>query len=246
MNILATWLCSDGCIDNACEEGIGFCLYGCTEGGYGPFCCAHSLFGRLCIEICQPNCEFCISNSSCEKCNTGFYGSKCLNCPEHCLKCSSSSSCPVCYAGYFGTYCNKQCSNGCIVKVCEKVTGKCRFGCRLHYTGPHCSECKSGYHGENCTETCSTGCVEEDCLSNGTCTHGCKSDNFTGDNCYVKDGINDTTGVNTESEIGNVVYVHFFSINLSNLKYSCQDIVNSLSHLYDYTIAIHNLDEPPT
>ena len=75
-----------------------------------------------------------------------------------------------------------------------------------------------GYHGKDCTDKCSHGCADSLCLFNGTCTHGCESEKYIGDNCSVPDGINDITGENTVHVIGNYVYVHLSSINWSSFK----------------------------
>ena len=199
MHVSAAWSCSDGCKDNDCDEGYGRCLKGCKPNRDGYYCCQSGFYGRLCDEPCPSNCKLCIHSYLCKQCTRGYYGRSCNQCPEHCYQCSSSSKCSVCYVGYFGTTCTEQCPSGCKFNYCEKVTGICRVGCRHNYDGLHCSECKRGYYGEDCTETCSPGCIDGVCLSNGTCTRGCNSDMFSGDNCYIKD---DTTDITGESETG--------------------------------------------
>ena len=159
---------------------------------------------------CPPNCESCESDTVCNTCNLGYYGRNCSQCPEHCYRCSSDSNCSTCDTGYFGTTCTHNCSPGCKYNYCETVTaGKCRFGCRHNFSGSHCLECISGYHSETCTERCSPGCIDGVCLSNGKCTHGCKSDMYIGDTCCTKADTNCTTYVNTESGLGNVFYPLF-------------------------------------
>ena len=199
--------CLDGCARGVCDGYSGQCVNMCIPGRSGPFCCLHGYHGSDCNSTCLLNCFFCTSSSSCITCFGGFYGNRCTQCPEHCTRCSSGTICSACDNGFFGRTCTKRCSPGCKLGSCYSETGRCNYKCRYNYDGLNCSECKIGFHGDDCTEKCSHGCIDGVCLFNGKCVHGCKSDSYIGDNCHITDGTNGTPDVNTESVIGNVVYV---------------------------------------
>ena len=196
--------CFNGCKGGTCEGFSVGCLKPCKQGKTHIFCCPKGSHGIYCTESCIPNCNLCMSSSSCLECNIGYYGINCSQCTEHCYQCSSKNNCSVCDLGFFGKTCTEHCSPGCEYNICDKVTGHCDFGCRQNYTNPRCSKCKSGYHGEDCTEPCSLGCVDRMCLANGTCLLGCKSDKYNGNTCYIKNDTNATAVVTTVSEIGTV------------------------------------------
>ena len=205
MEISAAIKCPVGCDGGSCNEHTGWCLNSCIPGRMGPFCCPYGYHGSDCTSTCLLNCFSCISSTYCIKCYAGYYGNTCAKCPGHCTECSQGTLCSVCDVGYFGTICTDQCPPGCKYNQCEKVTGTCHLGCRQHYYGLYCSECKIRTQDDDCIEECSHGCIDGVCSSNGTCTLGCKSDTFTGDNCYIKDGKNGIGRDNTESGIGNFV-----------------------------------------
>ena len=221
LHISAHPKCSDGCIGDLCDQLNGWCIKTCNSDRSGPFCCPSGFFGRYCNSMCPSNCAICTTSLSCYVCKNGFYGEQCTKCPYQCYQCSTNYSCSVCVKGYFGTTCTKQCSPGCILNHCRKVTGECFSGCSGNYIGSHCSECMRGYYGVGCAETCSPGCVDGVCWTNGMCKLGCKSDKYIGDKCSIKDDNNCTACGNTESEIGNLLLCSISIALICILKLCC-------------------------
>ena len=97
------------------------------------------LLNKKCAACSDPNCEICLSNSTCARCVNGFFFSldtrKCKRCLNNCKYCLSDKTCSKCEDNY------ELIGNQCIVS-CEKG---------LFYRTPGTNECVPCSQCESCS-----------------------------------------------------------------------------------------------
>uniref|UniRef100_A0A8W8NUC7 Multiple epidermal growth factor-like domains 10 n=1 Tax=Magallana gigas TaxID=29159 RepID=A0A8W8NUC7_MAGGI len=140
--------CHKNCIYMGCDAYTGHCRSFIPEH-----------YGQICITgQCEGGCQPGWSGDTCDQwCGSGFY---------------------VCESGYYGQNCINQCSINCnVFKICDRVTGKCYFGCKPGWSGNTCDQaCPSGLFGLDCTNRCDTYCTGNKSCDPvmGICNEGCK------------------------------------------------------------------------
>ncbi|XP_041361330.1 multiple epidermal growth factor-like domains protein 10 [Gigantopelta aegis] len=160
---------------------------------YCPQCQTNGRHGQDCKHNCSEGCvqKKCDRwTGVCERCKTGYYGSKCFKC-GHCDVCDEQGVCSgSCHQGWFGIFCKDNCYVKC--NKCDRSTGQC-YQCAVGYSGTYCTEpcpttcriiscqqdgtcpegCKDGFYGDKCSKTCSTNCLNKRChQGNGSCADG--------------------------------------------------------------------------
>ena len=229
----ATGVCKYGCKDNwsgplcdipcfvsrceLCDSADENVCLSCLDGFYadGPAACVECSklckLGTTCDRnngLCTEGCE---SGWSGEKCDERCFNSNCLDCDQ-----GNGNTCVSCVLGKFGETCDKPCNRNCKTHTdkqnCEKISGRCLFGCEEGYWGNICSEtcqncgnflcnwetgeclssCKTNFYGDSCEGKCSEHCnqkvmlvLDVPCDNTGKCYDGCK-DHWWGDRCDTK------------------------------------------------------------
>ncbi|XP_025079512.1 uncharacterized protein LOC112555363 isoform X2 [Pomacea canaliculata] len=145
------------------DSGIALTL--CEVRIFGD--CLDYFHGWKCEERC--NCED--SGEICEKmwgscpvsgCKSGWQG---LGCRE------------PCGSGTFGFQCSSNCSDTCVERKCQQISGECTNGCKPGWEGDKCDRvCPINYFGERCSRKCGEGCANSRCHHiTGKCTQGCNA-----------------------------------------------------------------------
>ena len=167
------------CNDN-CFVGCNLSKGNCDR--YTKECiCNKGYFLKDCSMECSENClEKNCNNMTgyCFECINGFYGDFCNDkCPDNCKKCNrENGKCETCEDNYYlkEEKCI-ECSEDCLNKTCNNITGRC-INCK-----------NNDKYGDFCNKTCPINCVEDEMKgncerTNGTCNKGCKG-NFNGIYC---------------------------------------------------------------
>ncbi|XP_055869613.1 multiple epidermal growth factor-like domains protein 10 isoform X2 [Biomphalaria glabrata] len=155
-----------------CNKVTGNCDKGCKDGYYG--------------ERCQYNCPLrcrqrCDQDAKCGKgCSPGYTGTDCVKrCPSVCGGLSAchqiTEECEQCKSGFYSRNCSLKCINCGKDESCDRVTGRCNFGCAAQFYGENCVKecdracevcrndsgectiCQPGYYG-NCKQNCRNIC----------------------------------------------------------------------------------------
>ncbi|XP_056002342.1 coadhesin-like [Ostrea edulis] len=86
---------------------------------------------------------------------------------------------------YYGDNCDQLCSEGCLEKTCDAMTGHC-LNCLPGYQGLRCDElCTDQKYGQQCSLQCGNCSDGEACNHvNGTCPWGC-DEGVDGDECQT-------------------------------------------------------------
>ncbi|XP_048777615.2 multiple epidermal growth factor-like domains protein 11 isoform X1 [Ostrea edulis] len=201
-------VCKDGYYGDFCEHTcIGNCEQGCVRSTGICGSCTKGFYSHFCNTLCSENCmgDTCSRDGSCYQCKPGYKGEQCYeNCPEHCTQCKQYEyGCSQCENGWFGVRCAEKCPAECGGNgSCEMKSAKCHV-CAVGYFGSQCDQkcspycdlnavcdidtgvcerCIAGRHGSHCESQCSQNCLNFTCLSNQTCSQGCK-DGWFGDRC---------------------------------------------------------------
>ncbi|XP_053387668.1 cell death abnormality protein 1-like [Mercenaria mercenaria] len=140
-------ICPERCLNQACDDDTGNCLYGCQDGYWGPTCSA----------TCSDNCieSKCYSeNGFCSRgCIKGFEGERC-SCPQNC-NCFEDGVCKTCKHGFAVIQRNCKCT-ACLDSSCTSC-----FNSTYYVMGNHCCPC-------------SHNCKNNECISDSECLSGCK------------------------------------------------------------------------
>ena len=124
--------------------------FGCTK-------CLNSfeLINKKCITCPDPNCEVCVSSSSCFRCVPGYVFSEdskaCVRCPSNCKYCLSPERCKICEKSY------KLSSNDQCQQTCSRGT---------HYPEPNTKKCVSCSNCEYCSSASGSECSSCDICKN--------------------------------------------------------------------------------
>ena len=137
----------------SCQENCLSCdALGCVK-------CVPSflLLNKKCATCSDPNCEICLSNSTCARCAPGFFFSqdarKCVRCLKNCKYCLDNNTCSKCETNYelSGNQCIVNCETGLFYRAPE--TNQC-----VPYS--RCESC-SVVHGSVCSscDLCKAKCA---------------------------------------------------------------------------------------
>ena len=131
----------------------------------------------------------CNRNNGRCKCNVGYAGHPCIECPINCdntTGCNDAFYCYACEPGFFGDFCNQTCSH-CTNNTCNQNNGTCT--CEVGFAGHPCTRCpincdnatgcndmfycytcNPGFYDDFCNQTCSEHCLNNTCNREGRCS----------------------------------------------------------------------------
>ena len=122
-----------------------------------------------------------LNSRQCQKCKNGYFGDKCVECPENCVSCESETKCSKCKRGWHGDSCNISCSANCRIGCNDD--GSCKRN-RFCYGASVSDPCISGFYGRTCRcNVTMTNCRLCDIIQADPCAD-CKPGWF-GELCYV-------------------------------------------------------------
>ena len=150
-----------------CNEGCDLTKKNCDMND-GKCICKQGFYGETCENKCDEKCTNCDSiNGTCYKCQDHFYpkDKNCFQCPENCDGECPEGKCLKCKSGFYGEICDKNCSQYCVNKICNKEDGYC--DCINHFSEKsHCTECENKYDIKTeCVKCLGNYDINTDCIN---------------------------------------------------------------------------------
>ncbi|XP_052763146.1 multiple epidermal growth factor-like domains protein 10 [Mya arenaria] len=171
-------ICIDGYTSSTCHENCNYACQSCSQDNASQcLLCFKGFYVDSNMSGCTPCEQSCLANT-CEQpnglctygCRERYWGHNCNNsCHPTCKTCLRENGiCTHCVNNSLtsvGNYCTRTCSDTCVNKECDVMTGRCLRGCVRNFYADMCDI--------ECPATCVSVPNITRCDYFGRCRHGC-------------------------------------------------------------------------